>query len=103
VEDAGTGFGIKTASAANLLSLANGGILESNSIAKQDTAAPRQNTKKVFMRPLLGLANQHLLLPLWALTGNGASYEFLLQATGADAVVGAGSGAGAELVSGSTD
>jgi hypothetical protein len=100
VEDAGTGFGIKTANAANLLSLANGGILESNSIAKQDNAAPGQNSKKIFHRPLSGLASQHLLLPLWALTGNGATFEWLLQATGADAVVGSVTDA---AVSGSTD
>ena len=42
--------------------------------------------KKVFMRPLIGLARQHLLLPLWALTGNCASFEWLLLANGADAV-----------------
>ena len=69
VEDAGTGFGIKTANAANVLSLANGGILESNSIAKQDNASPGQNSKKIFHRPLLGLASQHLLLPLLGYDG----------------------------------
>jgi hypothetical protein len=100
VEDAGTGFGIKTAAPADLLSLAKGGILESNSIAKQDSAAPGQNSKKIFHRPLLGLANQHLLLPLWAMTGNGATFEWLLQATGADAVVGSVTDA---TVSGSAD
>ena len=78
VEDAGTGFGIKTAAPADLFSLANGGILESNGIAKLDATAPGQNSKKLFMRPLLGLVKQHLLLPLWALTGNGASFEWLL-------------------------
>ena len=81
VEDAGTGFGIKTATADNIISLANGGILESNSIATEQS-------KKIFHRPLLGLASQHLLLPLWAMTGNGATFEWLLQATAADAVVG---------------
>ena len=57
----GLGFGIKTANAANLLSLANGGILESNSMLRPH---PGQNSKKIFHRPLLGLASQHLLLPL---------------------------------------
>ena len=42
----------------------------------------------MFHRPLLGLASQHLLLPLWALAGNGTFFEWLLQATGADAAVG---------------
>ena len=79
VEDAGTGVGIKTANAADMLSLAQGGVLESNSIAKQDPAHPGQNMKKVFHRHLLGLASQHLLLPLWALTGNAASWEWLLR------------------------
>ena len=83
-----------------MLSLAQGGILESNSTAKQEAANPRQNMKEVFHRPFLGLASQHLLLPLWALTGNGASFEWLLQATGADAVVGAATDA---AIAGSTD
>ena len=64
VEDAGCGIGIKTADAADILSMAKGGILASSSIAKQDPAHPMQNSKKVFHRPLLGLASQHLLLPL---------------------------------------
>jgi hypothetical protein len=72
----------------------------SNSIAALDTANPGQNSKKIFHRPLLGLASQHLLLPLWAMTGNGATFEWLLQATGADAVVGTATHA---AVSGSTD
>jgi hypothetical protein len=79
--------------------MAKGGILTSNIIAKADPANPGQNSKKVFHRPLLGLASQHLLLPLWAMTGNGATFEWLLLATGADAVVGTDSA----LVSGSTD
>ena len=56
-------------------SLLKGGLLESKRIAKLDAAALGQNSKKVSMRPLLGLASQHLLLPLWALTGNGATFE----------------------------
>ena len=99
VEDAGTGVGIKTADAADVLSMVKGGILMSNSIPAVSAANPGQNSKKIFMRPLLGLASQHLLLPLWAMTRNGATFEWLLQATGADAVVGTDSAS----VSGSTD
>ena len=88
VEDAGTAFWIKTASTADMLKLAQGGILKSHSIGPKDAAAPGQNEQRVFHRPLLGLASQHLYLPLWALTGSGASFKFLLQASGADAVVG---------------
>ena len=58
----------------------------------QEAAAPRQNSKKVVMRPLL--------LPLWTLSGNGASFEWLLQANGDDAVVGTATDA---LIAGSTD
>ena len=99
VEEAGTGFGIKTALPADLLKLAKGGVLESESLPKQDAAFPGQNQIKIYHRALMGLLSQHLYLPLWALTGNGASFEFLLQANGADAVVGTNTA----LVSGSTD
>ena len=78
------GFGIKTASATDMLKLAQGGILEPNSIGLKNSAAPGQNEQKVFHRPLLGLASQHLYLPLAFLTRNGASFEWLLQANGAD-------------------
>ena len=98
VEDAGTGVGIKTADNADVLSIVS--ILMSNSIAKTDVANPGQNSKKIFHRPLLGLASQHLLLPLWVMTGNGATFEWLPQATGAYAVVGTATDA---AVSGSTD
>ena len=36
VEDAGTAFGIKTGTAADLLKLARGGVLESESLLNQD-------------------------------------------------------------------
>ena len=87
------------ADADDMISLAKGDILESNSLAKKDAAHPWQSSKKVFHRPLLGLASQHLLLPLQAMTGYGATFEWLLQATGADAVVGTNDA----LVAGSTD
>ena len=95
VEDAGTGFEIKTA-LAELLKLAQGGILETNSIAPKNGGV---DENKCFMRHLLGLASQHLMIPLWALTGKGASFEWFLQATGADAVVGTDS----TTISGSAD
>ena len=75
VEDAGIAFGIKAARNADVLALVNGGVLDSNSIPMADVAAPAQNSKKVFHRPLLGIANQHLYLPIWSLTGNGVSFE----------------------------
>ena len=52
----------------------------------------------MFHKPLLGVANQHLYLPLWALTRSGVSFEWFLQRSGADAVLGTVNGA----VSGST-
>ena len=51
VEDAGTGFGIKTALAADLLKIAGGGVLESESLPKQDALNPGQNTKKSTIAP----------------------------------------------------
>ena len=85
VEEPGTAFGINTA-AADMLKLVEGGILEAISVA---TGA----SKMVFHKPLLGLANQHLNLPLRALTWNGASFEGLLQGSEADSVSGTVDGA----------
>ena len=100
VEDAGTGFGIKTAAAADLLKLARGGVLESENLPKQDAVFPGPDQIKVYHEPLLGLASQGLYIPMWVLTGSGASFEWFLQATGADAVVGTATDA---LVAVSTD
>jgi hypothetical protein len=72
--------------------LAQGGILDSNS-------QPQNSTKTYWHKPLFGLAQQHLYAPLWSLTGNGLTFEFLLQGSGLDAVVGTNTA----LISGSGD
>jgi hypothetical protein len=59
--------------------LARGGILQSSVLAK--------NTElQIYHKPLFGLAAQSCYMPLWALVGNGLTFEFLLVGTGADAV-----------------
>jgi hypothetical protein len=59
--------------------LQRGGILDSNQLAI--------NTElKIYHKPLFGLAAQSCYMPLWALTGNGLTFEFLLVGSGAEAV-----------------
>jgi hypothetical protein len=70
VDEAALAFGIKTADAADVLKLAQGGILNSNSQAQN-------STKTYWHKSLFGLAQQHLYAPLWSLTGNGLTFEFL--------------------------
>jgi hypothetical protein len=41
---------------------------------------------KIYHKPLFGLAAQACYAPLWALTGNGLTFEFLLVGNGAEAV-----------------
>ena len=83
-EEAGTAFGIKTADGNDMLKLSQGGILESNSVRFADGA----NSKTIFHKPFLGLESQHFVSPLRALTGNRASFEWILQGSEADALVG---------------
>jgi hypothetical protein len=59
--------------------LQRGGILDSNQLAQNGEL-------KIYHKPLFGLAAQACYAPLWALVGNGLTFEFLLVGNGAEAV-----------------
>ena len=82
VDAAGLAFEAATHTAANAtLDLFQGGVLQAGSIA-----AAGGNTI-VYHKPLFGLGQQHCWAPLWALTGNGFTWEFLLEGTPANCCV----------------